>query len=276
MRLGGPLNGPRTDPDAWIAALRAAGYRAAYAPVDADADPHLIAAFRQAARDNDIIIAETGAWSNPLSSDSAIREAAVENCKKNLLLAERLGARCCVNISGSRGDQWDGPHPDNLTEETLAMIVVAVREIIDAIEPRTTFYTLETMPCMYPDSIESYQRLLRAVDRRQFAVHFDPVNLISSPQRYFGNRRYIEEFVAALGHRIKSCHAKDIILRSQLTVHLDETRPGTGGLDYRALLTSLNGLDADLPLMLEHLPFDQYAQAAEFIRAAARETRVVL
>jgi len=46
--------------------------------------------------------------------------------------------------------------------------------IIDAVQPTRTFYTLETMPWMYPDSPQSYLRLLQAVDRRQFAVHFAP------------------------------------------------------------------------------------------------------
>jgi hypothetical protein len=31
-----------------------------------------------------------------------------------LALADEIGSLCCVNISGSRGSQWDGPHPDNL------------------------------------------------------------------------------------------------------------------------------------------------------------------
>jgi hypothetical protein len=62
-----------------------------------------------------------------------------------------------------------------------------------------TFYTLETMPWMYPDSTDAYLRLLRAVDRPRFAVHFDPVNLISSPQRCFCNADLIRDFIARLG-----------------------------------------------------------------------------
>ena len=134
------------------------------------------------------------------------------------------------------------------------MIVQTVREIIDAVKPIRTFYTLETMPWMYPDSADSYLELIRAIDRERFAVHLDVVNLICSPQRYFANAALIRECVAKLGPQIKSCHAKDIALADRLTVHLDEVRPGLGGLDYRALLRELNGLDPDLPLMLEHLP----------------------
>lgn len=276
MRLGGPLEKTFKDPGDWIAALRKSDYRAAYAPVGPEESESTLAAFRKAAEDNDIIIAETGAWSNPLSSDRAERSAAINKCKSNLYLAECLGARCCVNITGSRGKQWDGPHPMNLTEETFQMIVEVTREIIDAVKPKSAFYTLETMPWMYPDSAESYCSLIKAIDRKQFAVHFDPVNLICSPQRYFNNGSLIEEFVDKLGPSIKSCHAKDIIIRDHLTTHLDEVVAGTGFLDHRKLLNSLGGLDKDLPLMLEHLPSDQYPAAAAHIRKLAAETGVTL
>jgi hypothetical protein len=44
----------------------------------------------------------------------------------------------------------------------------------------------------------------------------------------------------------------------------------TTALDYRTLLTELAGLgDADLPLLLEHLPRAEYPPAAAFIREQA-------
>ncbi|MHC4717978.1 MAG: sugar phosphate isomerase/epimerase, partial [Planctomycetota bacterium] len=59
--------------------------------------------------------------------------------------------------------------------------------------------------------------------------------------------------------------------------HLDEARPGAGGLDYPALLTALDTLDPDTPVMLEHLPDqDEYARAAEFIRSTADQVGVTL
>jgi len=85
---------------------------------------------------------------------------------------------------------------------------------------------------MYPDSPDAYWRLINAIDRKAFAVHLDPVNLVNSPQRYFSTGRLIEECVAKLGAHIKSCHAKDILLRENLTVHLDES-----GQDREFLIT---------------------------------------
>lgn len=272
MRLGGPLYQTYSNPAEWVAAVKNKKYRAAFCPVGLDADAETIAAYAQAAREADILIAEVGAWSNPLSPDPQTREAALEKCRQSLALAEAIGARCCVNISGSRGEKWDGPHAGDLSEETFALIVETTQSIIDAVEPQNTFYTLEAMPWMYPDSAQSYLRLVQEIDRPANAVHLDPVNLVNSPQRYFKNADLIRDCFAQLGPHIRSCHAKDILLQGQLTVHLDEVRPGLGQLDYRVFLSELNQLDPDTPLMLEHLPNEaEYDAAAAHIRAIAAE-----
>jgi sugar phosphate isomerase/epimerase len=270
MRLGGPVFEKYADPDSWIFELKQLNYRAAYCPeISAGYTPK---DYAQAAQDADIVIAEVGVWNNPLSHDNVTRQQAITSCQEKLALADEIGAACCVNIAGSRGVKWDGPHPDDLTLETFDQIVETVRTIIDAVKPKRTFYTLETMPWMYPDSTESYLRLVAVIDRPAFAVHFDPVNLISSPQRYFSNSSLMGEFITTFGSRIKSVHAKDIILRDHLTTHLDEVRPGKGKLDYTYLLKALNRLQSDLPVMVEHLPNpEEYNLAIAHIRNVAAE-----
>jgi len=277
VRLGGPVFDKCETPEAWVAALRALGYSAAYCPVGIEADEQVMIAFADAAAKADLVIAEVGAWSNPMSRDKDVREKAIAHCRRQLALADMVGARCCVNISGSRGEQWDGPDPDNLTEETFDLIVETTRSIIDAVKPTRTYYALETMPWMYPDSPESYERLIKAIERERFAVHLDPVNLVCSPQRYFNNAALIRECFRLLGPYVKSCHGKDILLQKTLMTHLDEVRPGLGGLDYGVYLRELELLGPDTPLMLEHLPnAEEYAEAANHVRTVAQKAGVVI
>ena len=277
MRLGGPVFGEISNPDSWAEAVKNLGYSAAYCPVNSDSDETTIDAYIEAAKKADIIIAEVGAWSNPISADDMEREDALEKCRTQLALADRVGANCCVNISGSRGPKWDGPHPDNLTDDTFDLIVESVRSIIDDVKPTRTFYALETMPWAYPEGPDSYLRLLKAIDRKQCAVHLDPVNIINSLERYYHSGDLIRDCFTKLGPYMKSCHAKDIILADNLTLHLDETRPGLGGLDYAAYLRELNRIDPDIPLMLEHLPSaEEYALGAEHIRSIADEVGVTI
>ncbi|MFQ6099094.1 MAG: sugar phosphate isomerase/epimerase family protein [Armatimonadota bacterium] len=277
MRLGGHVFADSSTPEKWIAALKRSGYRAAYCPLNEDADDDVVRAYAEAAREADVVIAEVGAWSNPISPDDDTRRDAQELCKKRLDLADRIGAACCVNIAGSRADEWAGPHPDNLSEETFDIIVEVTRDIIDSVRPTRTFYTLETMPWVFPDSPQSYACLIEAIDRERFAVHLDPVNLICSPQRFFRTGDVIRECFAALGPYVKSCHAKDVAMSDEFIAHLNETRPGLGRLDYYAFLQELSKLDPDVPLMLEHLPDEgEYALAAQHIRSVARELDVSL
>lgn len=275
MRLGGSLFGDCSDPDRWISTLRKHGYTAAYWPLKDDAGADQVKAYADAAVRAGIVIAEVGTWSNPMSPDEPTRRTAIEKCCKGLALADAIGARCCVNIAGSCGQQWDGPHPDNLTPATFDRIVETVRGIIDEVKPTRTFYTLETMPWMYPDSADSYLQLIRTIDRKAFAVHLDPVNIVCSPQRYYGNAALLRECFAKLGPHIKSCHAKDIILSGKLTVHLDEARPGMGGLDYAVFLNEMSRIDPNTPLMLEHMQAEEdYRAAATHIRTVAKQVGV--
>ena len=270
MRLGGPIFESYDGPEAWAAAVHRAGYRAAYCPLPADADDATVAAYAAAADAADIVIAEVGAWSNPISPDEPTRQAALATCIAGLALAERIGARCCVNIAGSLGSRWDGPSPAHYAPDFEALVVDSVRAIIGAVKPTRTFYTLETMPWVAPDSTDSYERLLHAIDRPAFGVHFDPANLINSHRVYYTNGAMITDFVDRLGAHIRSCHAKDTRVSETWTTHLDECRAGTGGMDYAALLTSLSRLDADTPVMLEHLATaEEYVLAAEHVRGVA-------
>ncbi|HML46463.1 MAG TPA: sugar phosphate isomerase/epimerase, partial [Clostridia bacterium] len=88
---------PFDSPESWIAQLKRLNLAAAYAPVDETASDGQITEYVCAAKENDIVISETNAWGNPMSADETVREAAFRRCVKRLELAEKLGARCCVN-----------------------------------------------------------------------------------------------------------------------------------------------------------------------------------
>jgi len=278
IRLGGPVFKKYSNPDEWIKALKELNYKAAYCPVNPGTGTEEIKAYKNTAQKADIVIAEVGAWSNPIDPDEAKSKAALEKCIKSLQLADEIGANCCVNISGSRNpEKWAGPHKDNLTPETFDLIVETTRKIIDSVNPKNSFYALETMPWAFPDSVESYEKLIKAIDRKHFGVHFDPVNLVISPQVYYKNGEMISEAIKKLGPHIKSCHAKDILLLdNELTPHLPEVRAGLGNLNYTVFLKELSALK-NVPLMLEHLnSAEDYDLAAKHIRSIANENNIFL
>jgi sugar phosphate isomerase/epimerase len=274
VRLGGPVPGNFTDPSEWVKAVKSLRYSAANCPVQPGAPGELIRSFRAEAKKSNIVIAEVGAWSNTLDPNESSRKEAVKKNIQALQLADEIGANCCVNISGARGEIWDGPYAGNYAKETFDLIVETVRYIVDQARPVSAFYTLEPMPYMLPDSPDSYLELIKAVGRKQFAVHLDPVNMISSPQRYFNNGVFLKECFSKLGLYIKSIHAKDITIMPELTVHLEERRPGSGSLDYAVFLQEVSKL-RDIPFMMEHLEKQEdYKLAADYIREVGKKVGI--
>lgn len=267
IRLGAPVFGKFDDPAEWANAHREFGYGGAYCPVNFSDSTKLKQAYVKAAKDANLIIGEVGAWSNPLSSNSQERQEAFQKNVEGLALADEIGANCCVNIAGSRGESWAGPHKDNLSDDTFDMIVETVRKIIDEVKPTRTFYTLETMPFTLPESPDSYLKLIQAIDRTQFACHLDPTNMVNSPYTFYDNTSLIKEAFKKLGPYIKSVHAKDLIMRDTSVVQIEEVIPGTGSFDYATFLSEQAKLPNTVTLMIEHLnSAEDYEQAATFIK----------
>jgi 3-deoxy-D-arabino-heptulosonate 7-phosphate (DAHP) synthase len=60
----------------------------------------------------------------------------------------------------------------------------------------------------------------------------------------------------------------------ELTLHLEERRPGLGTLDYTVFLQEAGKLK-DIPFMLEHLSTqEEYLLAANYVRAAGKKTGI--
>ena len=272
MRLGADLHRAETDPASWVARVRELGLSTVIWPLDDGVDdPDRERDFLQAATAAGLTIAEVGAWCNATHPDPALRRQKIARCQERLALADRLGARCCVNVGGSTGGEWWGPAAADLSEAHFDQIIASVREIVDAVRPTRTVYALETMPWMHPDSPEAYRRLLQAIDRPgQVGAHLDPSNLIHSPRRLFDNAAFIRHCFDELGPWIRSCHAKDVRLHRELTVHLEEVPPGQGEIDYLNFLRCCAALDPETSVIIEHCqPADLPAAIAAVRQAAA-------
>ena len=273
MKLGISTTLPHDCPEEWARLHRELGLEAVVFPRDGTAPVSEIDAYKRAADDAGLCIAEVGAWCNPLAPDPAVREENIRKCIRQLELAEYVGALCCVNIAGAKGDVWDGSYAENYSERTYTETVECVRRIVDAVQPKRTAYTLEPMPHMLPDSPEIYLQMLRDIDRPGFGVHLDLVNLIISPRDYFGNRALTDRCFALLGPYIKSCHLKDAILDHSLTVSIRETVCGKGGIDLAYYLQKADACNIELPMILEHLPTPaDYKTSAVYIRKLYRDS----
>jgi sugar phosphate isomerase/epimerase len=269
VRLGGPIFLKAEDPGELAREHRRLGYAAAYCPAVRVDDGDRLRAIRTAFAAADVAIAEVGAWRNMLDPDPQKRADNLRYVTERLVIADAVGARCCVDIAGSYNPTvWYGPHPKNLSQEFFDATVENCRRVIDAVKPRATTFSIEMMGWSVPDGPDSYLKLIRAVDRPTFAVHMDVCNGVNSPSRFYGNADFTRECFAKLGRWIVSCHAKDLAFVPEYNVHFREVVPGRGEIDYATYLRELAKLPVDAPLMLEHLQTaEEYKEGGDYIRA---------
>ena len=276
MKLGGSIVSRFESAEQWGQNLERARFSAATCPIAYDAPDRVVADMLAEAVKRSVVIAEVGIWRNTLSPDRATREKALAFAKGQLAFADQIGAACCVNIAGSAGEVWDGAYTENYSSQTYDAIVRMIRDIIDTVRPKRTYFTIEPMPWMVPDGPDEYLKLLNDVDRERFAVHMDFVNMINSIKRSIFAEDFIEECFSKLSPWIKSCHIKDIIQENTFTTVIRETAPGKGKLDYERILLSIHKhLPDTIPVLLEHMSSDEeYALAYDYIVHIAKNAGV--
>lgn len=271
MRLGGFFEETFSDPDTWIGILEEKQYSAAYFPFRVPSGGRMpeedtVRAYADAAVKADIILAEVGAWGrNYMARDEGERKQAIEESSQLLAIADQTGARCVVNSAG-----WHDNGADSFSDDTFALIVDTIRSILNPVKPTRTFFTLELVTNIFPYSVDTYLDLIKAVDRKGFGVHLDPANIVDNAYKYYRNGDFLRDCFRQLGPHIKSCHAKDVLLEKGPILHIRETRPGLGRMDYRTFMREATRLDPDMPVMMEHLETNgEYLAAAAYIRAMA-------
>lgn len=266
LGISSPLQ--HASPAAWAARHKALGLGAVVFPVSCEDGEETVLAYRKAADEAGLRIAEVGVWRNTLAADPDERKKWIAYAIRQLEMADEIGAACCVNVVGTPfGPRWDGGYRDNFSDGAWDAAVRMIREIIDAARPRRTKFCIEPMPWMIPSGPDECVRLLEAVDRPAFATHLDVVNMINTPRRYFYNDEFLEECFAKLKGTICSCHLKDIRLRGEYTFQLEECACGAGTLDLERYARLAGAERPDMPMIIEHLDGDDaYLASIEYVK----------
>ncbi|MCQ2494279.1 MAG: sugar phosphate isomerase/epimerase [Lachnospiraceae bacterium] len=256
MRLGLSTNFNEDSAEKWAKKMVSLGCKSVVFPLNCEASDSQINEYVEAAKANDLLIAEVGIWRNALDPDDDARKKNLEYSIKQLALADKIGARCAVNVAGSFGARWDGGYKENFSVEMLEKTVEMVRTVIDEAKPKNTYFSLEPMPWMVPTGPKEYQKLIEAVDRDRFGVHMDIINMINCPTRYFFPEEFLEETFETLGDKIKSCHLKDVKLLDGFTFQLQECACGEGVFPIEKYIDLADKYDVDMPMIIEHLSSD--------------------
>ena len=268
MLLGISSQLEHTSPQDWADRHVALGLKSVNFPVSYTDGEEKFMAYKKAADEAGLVIAEVGVWRNTLAADPKERRRWIDYAVGQLRMADAIGALCCVNVVGtSCGPRWDGGYRGNFSNEIWNEAVAMIREIIDTANPAHTKFCIESMPWMIPSSPDEYVRLIEDVDRPMFGTHLDVVNMITSPQRYFFNDEFLQECFEKLHGTICSCHLKDVRLKEEYTFQLEECACGQGTLDLELYAKLADAEDPDMPMIIEHLTTDdEYAASVRYVK----------
>lgn len=272
MKLGISSRLEHTTPQDWASKHKALGLESVVFPVSCLDGEDCVMAYKKAADDAGLIVAEVGIWRNTLAADPQERRQWIDYSIQQLRMADEIGAKCCVNVVGTPyGPRWDGGYRNNFSKELWEMAISMIREIIDTARPKHTKFCIESMPWMIPSTPDEYLKLIEEVDRTEFGTHLDVVNMITSPQKYFFNDEFLHECFEKLKGTICSCHLKDIRLKEEYTFQLEECACGQGTLDLELYARLADVENPDMPMIIEHLTTDEeYATSVRYVRNRLR------
>ena len=236
-----------------------------------------IAELKSALKTFDVTFFDMHTYTNNIHPDPAERKEnhryVIEQCEA----AERVGCPMVTTHTGTRSaDRPISPHPDNWTWETWKLSVSVIKQLLKDTSGMKVCFGIEAVNMTASNNPRAHRQLLDEVGDPRLKICLDPVNMMHLGM-YYRNTELIQECFDLLGNDIMAAHAKDTyVLPNRMSAYITEVAPGKGILDYETYLTCLSRLDSPRPLIIEHIPDEEYAGAKKYIEDTAAKVGVKL
>jgi sugar phosphate isomerase/epimerase len=217
------------------------------------------------------IVQATGYNPNLVHPDPLVRERDLARLRAAFAAARTLGAEMVISGCGSLHPTFFyGPAAENHRPETRERLIESLRRAVPMAEEAGVMLAMECHVLTTLDTPEHILAILEAVGSPWIRANFDPVNLLGDLPSLYDNAAAIRHMASLLLPYYAPCaHIKDIAPLPELVLHLAETPPGTGLLDYAAVFDVCRRLGEGASLVVEHLPSAQVPEALAFVRRAA-------
>lgn len=252
-----------------IAALGITGVIAHVGGNPHDMSPQRLRRLRDVLADQGIKVVQLWGWyPSIVTPDEATRRTGVDHARRIV----ELGTHAGVDMIGIRptsmspNGAWS-PHPANYLPETEDRLVQSLSEIAQASATYGLPLALECHVTTTLNSAATVRRVVERVGAQWLRVNIDPVNFIPDFATAYNTTALLNELFDTLGDVAASAHVKDVIVDDDLVVHISETMPGRGLLDFD---TFFRRFEQALPhgyAFVEHLPEPQIPEALAFVRA---------
>lgn len=215
-----------------------------------------------------IAIVQSWGWQQPLvSDDEGTRRDAARTLGHAVRVAADLGAGAVLSGPGSRNPRgpWH-PHPENQTRGAEDALVRSLTEAARACEEYGVPIALECHVTSTLDSVARVRRVLDRVGSPWIKVSLDPVNFIADFPTLWDTTPLLNDLFDTLGPDIVAAHIKDAYAEDRLVVHISETFPGDGHLDFATFFRRFEALLPGGYGLIEHLPESLVPRAVANVR----------
>lgn len=213
----------------------------------------------------------TGYWQNLVTPDETRRAQAVRVLRGAIQLAGWMGCRGIDTGPGSMNPRgpWF-PHPDNWTPKARAQLIKSLEECAPVAEDCGVYLSLEGHQLVTLENAEVTAEILDAVDSPWVTCDYDSANWISLKEA-FDPTPAINRHFEVLGKRIVSCHAKDVWVEDKLALHIQDGCPGQGTVDFRTVITRMEALSPEYPILPEGPVTEELPEVVALFRRLADE-----
>ena len=227
---------------------------------------------RQVLADNGLrMYQSTGFWQCLVTPDETRRAESVRVLQGAIRLAGWMGCRGIDTGPGSMNPRgpWF-PHPDNWTPSARAQLIKSLKECAPVAQDCGVFLSLEGHQLVTLESAEVTAEILEAVDSPWVTSDYDCANWLTLKEA-FDPTPAINHHFDVLGKRIVSCHAKDVWLEDKLSIHIQDGCPGKGNLDFRTVITRMEALSPEYPILPEGNVTEDLPEVVALFRRLADE-----
>jgi sugar phosphate isomerase/epimerase len=218
-----------------------------------------------------------GWYPSIVTDDESLRRTGVRAAQEIVKLGASVGAQM-IGIrptSMSPNGPWS-PHPLNYAPATEERLVKSLREIAAACADYQLAIALECHVTTTLHSPEASRRIIERVGSDWIKVNLDPVNFVRDHLTAYDMTGLLNDLFDTLGSYALAAHIKDVRVDDDHVVHISETPPGTGLMDFETLFRRFEALLPDGFALIEHLPPEQVPDAAAFVQQKLRDLNITV
>jgi sugar phosphate isomerase/epimerase len=193
----------------------------------------------------------------------------------------RLGASVgadmvCIRPTSMVPNRPWSPHPLNYAPETEQRLVESLYHVTRTCADYGMPIALECHVTTTLHDPATSRRIIEQVGSRWLKVNLDPANFACDHLTAYDTTGLLNNLFDTLGPYALAAHVKDVLVEDEHVVHISETQPGTGLMDFETFLRRFEALLPDGYALIEHLPPEQIPPAAAFVQQKLRELNIAI